>query len=201
MVSTTEAVSRLITGDVLLQAERQLLRNREQPGKQPQDQPAQATPAPISHNDKAVASVLLTLLDEQLDASAAVQKEPTGQAATAQSAGGQTTTGPNRVAAQYAEAEAVFRPDLPTSQALPFIDPTNQQILLAASSPELRMAMQSAFLSAAVRAQTEDTAASDADARRRKSASAMTSSSFIRVGAGVFIVGALAIFLAAGFAR
>ncbi len=203
MASTTESIGRLITNEVLLYGERQLLRNRDQSEQQqqPQDPPAPPASAPISHNDKAVASVLLTLLDETLDASAD-RMQVAGDPVAARPGGGDAGSAQNRVAAQYAEADAVFRPDLPTPQNTISINPTSQQILLAAaSSTELRMAMQSAFLAAAGRVQSEDKTRASANSRRRGIGSAVDSSSPIRVGAGIFALIGLAIFLAATFAR
>jgi len=200
MVSSAESIGRLITEEVLLQSERQLLRNRDQSGQEPQEQTTQPPPAPLSHNDKAVASVLLTLLDEQLDAAAASLKESAENFAPAQASAAEVAPAATRIVGQYAEAESAFRPDLPAQQAPFQTDIANQQAMLAAS-PELRMAMQTAFLSAAVRAKEEIGAASGSDGRARKSLREPNGISPVRTGAAIFVAIVLAIVFFALFSR
>ncbi|MFT3732453.1 MAG: hypothetical protein QM780_13715 [Hyphomicrobium sp.] len=140
----------------------------------------------------------MTLLDEQLDASASYPQRGLAGSSPAQAVDAEAAT-PNRVAAQYAEAATAFRPDAPTQQSAFAPDTTNQQMLLAAASPELRMAMQSAFVSAAVRAQAEDPRASDSV--RRRQAGGATGAVMLRVGAGVIAAIALLIVLALKYAH
>lgn len=200
MVSSTENIGRLVANEVLLQAERQLLQNRDKSGQQPTDKQPIATPVPISHNEKAVSSVLLTLLDEQLDARLATSADGFRTQAPTQQPAGDTAAGA-RVAAQYAEADVVFRPDVPTEQRLLPTDAINQQVLLAAASPELRMAMQSAFFSAAVRAQTETEETTRRKGRRSRPETGTNGTVLIRIGLAGVAGLALAILLAAGLAR
>ncbi|MBS0251869.1 MAG: hypothetical protein JSR78_12490 [Proteobacteria bacterium] len=200
MVSSTENIGRLIANEVLLQADRQLLQNRDQPGQQATEKQPTTPPAPISHNEKAVSSVLLTLLDEQLDARLAGLADGFRNRAAAEPTS-DTASGAGRVAAQYAEADAVFRPDFPIEQRVVPADASNQQVLLAAASPELRMAMQSAFFSAAVRAQTETEEISGRDARRRKLNAGPNGAVLIRIGLAGVAGLALAILIAAGLLR
>jgi hypothetical protein len=200
MASSADAIGRLIADQVLMASDRQLLQKRDQPGQQPKDQAAQATPAPISHNDKAMAAVLMTLLDEQLDASMADPKGLAGDPAAAQLRSAETGAAPNRIAAQYAEEAAVYRLDLPSQVNVNPMAQANQQVLLAASSPELRMAMQAALMAAAARVQAEEPETTTDNAQRRKIGSFASPSSAVRVGAGVFVVIVLAIILAARFA-
>lgn len=200
MASSTDSVGRLIADKVLMLSDRQLLQKRDQPEQHPEDQAAQFTPAPISHNDKAMAAVLMTLLDEQLDASLADPKGLSGDPAAAQLRGAETGAAPNRIAAQYAEDAAVYRADLPPQVNINPMAQANQQVLLAASSPELRMAMQAALMSAAARVQAEEPETTTENARQRKIGSFAGPSSTIRVGAGIFVVIVLAMILAARFA-
>lgn len=198
MVSSTESIGRLITEEVRLQSERQLLRNRDHPaGQQAEQQPAPAPAAPISHNDKAIASVLLTLLDEQLDASAVDPSATGGNFRRPDD----TAPAASRIAAQYAEAEAVFRPDVSAEQPTLPQGVINQQALLVATSPELRMAMQSAFFSAAVRAQTGAAEPSGRNTPRRKMESITDAASLMRIGGVALVVIVAAIVLAAAFAK
>jgi hypothetical protein len=188
MVNSTESVGRLITEEVLLQSERQLLPSRDRPSQQAKQQQPQTAPAPLSYNDKAVSSILLTLLDEQLDASALAPKEQMAAAAHGQTAAGEAQPAPNHVAAQYAEADAAFRAEdaAPLAQANP---------QAAANSPELRMLMESAFVTAASRLQAGSAIAGTAEDRRLK-ADTQRQRALFRIGAGVF-AGALAVMVIA----
>jgi hypothetical protein len=145
----------------------------------------------------------LTLLDEQL--AAAVANSPDNAAHSGSVSGSTLPEGAaattNRVAAPYTEADTAFRPDTPTEQTiLPPNVNNQQQALLAAASPELRMAMQSAFLAAA-RAQMDVEEASRQHGRRQKTESAPNGAALLRVAAVVVAGLAVAIFIAAGFVR
>jgi hypothetical protein len=199
MASSTESIGRLIADEVLLLSDRQLLQKREQPSQQPQDQPAQAASAPISHNDKAMASVLMTLIDEQIEASAIDPNGFPGNAA-AQARGAEGGIAANRIAAQYAEDAVVYRSDSPPQPIVNPLGLANQQVLLAASSPELRMAMQTALMSAAARVQDIEPEASGEAARRRKIGAGSGSVSMLRIGAGVLVAILAVIILATRFA-
>ncbi|HML28391.1 MAG TPA: hypothetical protein PKE16_06050 [Hyphomicrobium sp.] len=203
MVGSTETIGRLIANEVLLQAERQLLQNRDQPQPQQQDKPASAVPAPVSHNDKAVlSSVLFTLLDEQLVAAVPNSPDRAAHFVSGSTSPGEVATTTSRVAAPYAEADTAFRPDTRIEQPILPPNVTNQQqAMLAAASPELRIAMQSAFFSAAVRAQTGVEEEARKDGRRRDTESATNSTALLRVAAVAVAGLAVAIFLAAGFVR
>jgi hypothetical protein len=201
MVSSIEGIGRLITNEVLLQTERQLLRNRDEPGQEQQEQAAQPAPQPISHNDKAVSSVLMTLLEEQLDAATTNPRGSSGYVEAMQPDPADPAPGTTRIVAQYAEADSIYRPDLPAQQANPQLDTVNQQALLAAASPELRMAMQSAFLSAAVRAKADIETASDGPVRERRSTTETSVISPLRIGIGLCAAIVLAIVFLAKFIR
>jgi hypothetical protein len=201
MVSTTEGIGRLIAEEVLLRSERQLLQNRDRSEQKPQDQPTpptQSATVPISYNDRAVSSVLLTLLDEQIGAA---EIEASRLSNFAPTSDGGAIPAAGRVAAQYAEVDPIFRPDTPAQQTALPAAATNQQVLMAAGSPELRMAMQSAFFSAAVRAPEAFSIASDGEARRQKIADSVRASSLMRIGAGAGAAIVLATFLAVSFTR
>ncbi len=200
MASTTESIGRLITGEVLLYGERQLLRNQDQPEQQPRDPPPPPVSAPLSHNDKAVASVLLTLLDEQLDISAD-RIADSGGAVAGRSSSTEANSVQNRVAAQYAEADAVFRPDLPAQQNTGPLNPSNQQNLFATTSAELRMAMQSAFIPAAGLVQSKDKIKGAGRSRQNKNPIAVDTSTLMRAGAGIAALAALVIVFLVIFAR
>ena len=97
MAINAEAVGQLLANSALMKGERELLRKQEEP-------PAEAKSAtqqkaePIVNNNKTVATVLLTLLDEQLHATeAALASQPKN----ANSTDGDVNA-PKRVAAKYA---------------------------------------------------------------------------------------------------
>ncbi|RUO98699.1 hypothetical protein [Hyphomicrobium sp.] len=193
MVNSTESIGRLITEEVLLQSERQLLQNRDRPSQQAKQQQPQPAPTPLSYNDKAVSSILLTLLDEQLDASVIAPKEQMATTAEGQKAAGEAQATPNRVAVQYAEAEAAFRAE----DAVPLAQ-VNPQVM--ATSPELRMLMESAFVTAASRLQAGSANVGNGEERRRK-AQAQRETALFRIGAGVFAGALLVMVIAAIFSR
>jgi hypothetical protein len=201
MVSTTESVGRLIAEEVLLQSDRKLVLNRDQPDQRQKEQPAPPAPTPISHNDKAVASVLLTLLDEQIEASADKATDSLFNSSIPHSSGDEAALAANRVAAHYVETDAMLRADPPKPQPDLPANTNTPQFLLAAASPELRMAMQSTLLTAAVRVQTDPTKISDATSWIRKITDSAESGSLLRIGLGISAVAALAISIAAVLAR
>ena len=114
-MSNTEKISGLIVTEALLQGERQLLRDRNAPQQDMKGGPPSPPAAPpISHSDKTMAPVLLTLLDEQLSGNIADEASRMGARQ------GEIPPSPNRVAARYAEDDRVFRADTPASgTALP----------------------------------------------------------------------------------
>ncbi|MBS0235455.1 MAG: hypothetical protein JSR99_18450 [Proteobacteria bacterium] len=200
MASSTESIGRLIADEVFLLSDRQLLQKRQQSPQQPDDQPAQAPSAPISHNDKAMASVLMTLIDEQIDASAVGPGGTAGDPAAAQSRSVDGSGVPNRIAAQYAEDAAVYRSDSAPQPIVPNpLGRADPQVLLAASSPELRMAMQATLMSAAARVQAVGSETIREDAQRHKISGGPDASSMIRMGAGILVAIIAAIVLATHF--
>jgi hypothetical protein len=195
MESTTESIGRLITNEVLLQAERQLLRNGEHKDQPAQEPPSQPPPEPLTHNDKTISSVLMTLLDEQLNAATVDPKQLAAHIAPSDF-GAAETPAARLVSAQYAEAEAVFQPDVPAQQMNLAPNPNNPQIF-AALSPELRMAMQSAFIPAAIRRQEEAAALAAQIASRTTTSGSAEARMGVRIGAGVFALAVLIIVVAA----
>jgi hypothetical protein len=197
MVNTTDGIGRLIAEEVLLQTERQLLRNRDQPPDGRKEQPAQQpTSPPLSHNDKAVSSVLLTILDEQLEASALASNRQSGQSA-ADIGNRETVPSPSRIGAQYAEAETAFRPDKSAAEIpIPPLQ-TNPQAM--AASPELRMMMESAFVTAAARLQGGIDNAHGATANK-KSKSSADLAPLVRIGGGI-LAATIILMIAIAFGR
>jgi hypothetical protein len=199
MVSNAEAVGRLIANDTLLRGERQLLQKQDQPSQEPADEPAQRTAPPISYNDKAMSSVLLTLLDEQLDASIAANGNQAAHPEAGPSHSAEAASS-NRIVAQYAEDDLTFRPDLSTPAMATPLSPSSQQIAQAASSPELQTFMQRFLISAAGRLQTDDAEGLPAGGLRRNVGAFMDSVSTTQVAGAALAVALLSIIIAASLA-
>ncbi|WP_045834891.1 hypothetical protein [Hyphomicrobium sp. 99] len=108
MVNNAKTIGGLIVNEALLRGEQELLSNRN-PSQQNMggNDAAPQTAPPISHNDKAMAPVLLTLLDEQLNGTIVDEASRMGARE------GEVSSSPNRVAARYAEDDQMFRADLP----------------------------------------------------------------------------------------
>ena len=97
MATNAEAVGQLLANSALMKGERELLRKQEEPPAEAKSA-AQQKAEPIVNNNKTVATVLLTLLDEQLHATeAALASQPKN----ANSTDGDVNA-PKRVAARYA---------------------------------------------------------------------------------------------------
>jgi len=141
MVNNAETIGALIVNETLLRGGRQLLQNRN-PSKQ--DMGGEAAPPaapPISHNDKAMAPVLLTLLDEQLNGKIADETHRIGARE------GEVSSSPNRIAARYVEDEQVFRADLPVAGTAIPLGLTHPHIAQTAPSPDLQFFLQRFLIS------------------------------------------------------
>lgn len=196
MVGSTEAIGRLIANEVLMLGDRELFQKRDQPSQPPDEQSAQTNAAPISHNDRAMASVLMALIDEQIDASVADPKGLMSDPAAAQARAG----GSASIAARYADTEAAYQAD-PPPQPLP--NPLQQadlSVLRAASSPELRMAMQAAMTSAYARMGIESAAADGEETRIRALGPFANPVPILRIGASIAVAIFVVVLLAAYFA-
>ncbi|RUP07450.1 hypothetical protein [Hyphomicrobium sp.] len=137
MVNNAETIGALIVNETLLRGERQLLSNRNPSSKQ--DIGGEAAPPaapPISHNDKAMAPVLLTLLDEQLSGKIADETRRIGARE------GEVSSSPNRIAARYVEDEQVFRADLPVAGTAVPLGVNHPQFAQTVPSPDLQFFLQ-----------------------------------------------------------
>lgn len=200
MVNNAEAIGRLIANDTLLRGERQLLRRQDRPSQEPGNEPAQSGAAPITHNDKAIESVLLTLLDEQLDASAAEAASRPGVSTSTFSRSSEAPPS-NRVAAQYAEEDLVFRANSPAQEIPIPLGPSSQQIAQAvSSSPELQAFMQRFLMSAAARIQADGVEGLPSGSRKRNVGTLADSVSTTRIAGAILAVAVLSILIAVHFA-
>lgn len=137
MVNNADTIGRLIASDTLMRGERQLLSKQNPSPQEPgDDDAARASAPPISYNDKTMAPVLLTLLDEQLDASIADD----ASRAAAREAGAPAS--PNRIAARYAEDDLVFRAELPAPGTAIPLGQSSPQTAQTVPSLDLQTFMQ-----------------------------------------------------------
>ncbi|MGO4684448.1 hypothetical protein [Hyphomicrobium sp. 2TAF46] len=137
MVNNAETIGALIVNETLLRGERQLLSNRNPSSSQ--DMGGEASPPaapPISHNDKAMAPVLLTLLDEQLNGKIADETRRIGAHE------GEVASSPNRIAARYVDDEQVFRADPPVAGTAIPLGLNHPHIAQTAPSPDLQFFLQ-----------------------------------------------------------
>ncbi len=196
MVGSTEAIGRLIANEVLMLSDRQLFQKRDQPGQPREEQFTQTNAAPISHNDRAMASVLMALIDEQIDASVAVPKGLMNDPAAAQA----RAEGSASIAARYADTEAAYQADPPPQPLANALQQADLNALRAASSPELRMAMQAAMTSAYARMEIESAAAGGEENRFRTLGPFAAPTSIVRIGASIAAAIVVVVLLAAYFA-
>ena len=139
MSDSAEAIGRLLADSSLLRGERDLLRKQDEPVADATKAAAPAAAA-LTHDARATAAVLLTLLDERLALEAERQSGEAPASAGRRSIG-EAGSAPQAIAAKYAD-DLNLRSDprrldpLPSAQQLSFGN------LTAASSPELQSFMQ-----------------------------------------------------------
>jgi hypothetical protein len=108
VATNPEAIGQLLANSALMKGERELMRRQEEPSPEASKAPAQPKAQPIVTDSKAVASVLLTLLDEQLHATEAALA---GQPKNANLADGEASAS-KRVAAKYTADGLIAGSDL-----------------------------------------------------------------------------------------
>jgi hypothetical protein len=139
VVNNPEIVSRLLANTALLKGERELLRQPEKPPAPNEESKSAAQPnaGPIENDSRTVSNVLLTLLDERLQAAGPAS-------AQARLAGTPAGDGDvqRRVAAQYAADGLIARDDVPPPPAPVAPDPTRMPNMTPAASADLQTFMQ-----------------------------------------------------------
>jgi hypothetical protein len=139
VVNNPEIVSRLLANTALLKGERELLRQPEKPPAANEEAKSAVQPnaRPIENDSRTVSNVLLTLLDERLQATAPALGQP--GLATAPSSDGDAQ---HRVAAQYAADGLIARDDFPPAGAAVAPDQTRMPNMSPAASADLQTFMQ-----------------------------------------------------------
>jgi hypothetical protein len=140
-----------------MRGERELLRKRDEPAPDGGKSGAPNQAPPISHDSKAVAAVLLKLLDERLQASdAALMGQADAPAGRGAAGDGLTSSG--RIAAQYAEDGLAAIAD----PVRPEIGSPNAQVPMRdappAASPDLQTFLQRVAAFASGRSMAVDSA-------------------------------------------
>jgi hypothetical protein len=141
VTTSPEAIGRLLADSTLMRGERELLRKRDEPAAEAGKSGAQNSAPPLSHDSKAVAAVLLTLLDERLQASDAALMGQ-GKAAAGPGAINDAVASSGRVVARYAEDGLAAISD----PARPEIGSPNAQVPMRdvppTASPDLQTFLQ-----------------------------------------------------------
>lgn len=158
MATNAEAVGRLLANSALMNGERELLRKQEEPSSKTATSAAQQKAEPIANDSKAVATVLLTLLDEQLHA---VETATMGQLKTAKSAD-EDFSASKRVTAKYATDGLVPGNDSDLPEAMIASDQIRMREMSSVVSADLQTFVQrfAAFAAGRSRSTNENANAS-----------------------------------------
>jgi hypothetical protein len=138
VANSADGVGQLIANSALMKGERELLRKRDEPPTET-SAPRAARPAaePITNDSKVVSAVLLTLLDERLQADAALIAGP--KSAISDNGEGDVS---KRVAAKYAADGLIPGDDLIAPQTPAQPDVTRASAAPPLISPDLQTFMQ-----------------------------------------------------------
>ncbi len=198
MAGNAEAVGRLLADSALMRGERELLRKKDDAQPEPAKPGAQPAAPALVNDAKAVAAVLLTLLDERLQASD-----------TEAASGGKTSTGvrrqasddaansPQRVGARYAEDGLIAyvdptgierRPETGIETAM-LAGEQRMRDVPPSASPELQSFLQRLAAFAGMRSEAMSFAGGKGDGRgARRSAVASGDMSMMRVAIAAVVL-------------
>lgn len=122
MANNAEAIGQLLASNALMKGERELLQGRNDTAAEPPKTSEQQVAPPISHDARAVSAVLLTLLDERLQASDAASRAAEGRAAGPKSGPGDAGAALKAISAKYAEDGLVSRSETARLELAPAAD-------------------------------------------------------------------------------
>jgi hypothetical protein len=103
VANNAEAIGRLLANSTLLRGERELLRKQDEPPAESPKPTSQPAAPPITHDAKAVAAVLLTLLDERLASDAEAAGRSSAPAESRRTAAANAGNASKAIAAKYAD--------------------------------------------------------------------------------------------------
>lgn len=165
VASNTETVGRLLATSTLMKGERELLRKQDEPAPEAAKPALQHAPAPISHDSKTTAAVLLKLLDDRLQASEAEAASPEKTTSGPRRvAGDDATESSKRVSARYAEDGLTSASDTGRPETAILIEQFRARDAVPSTSPELQTFIQRLAAFAAGRPDVR--ASIDPDGRR-----------------------------------
>jgi len=172
VANSADGVGQLIANSALMKGERELLRKRDEPPTET-SAPTAARPAaePISNDSKVVSAVLLTLLDERLQADAALIAGP--KPAISDNSDADAS---KRVAAKYAADGLIPGDDLIAPQRPAQPDVARASAAPPLISPDLQTFMQS--FAAAVAGRPTSTSPAKGVGAKRGGAQGPTPSAF-----------------------
>jgi hypothetical protein len=143
VANNADTVGRLLATSTLMQGERQLLRKQDEPAPEPGKPAPQSSSAPISHDSKTTAAVLLKLLDDRLQASEAEAASPEKAAlGTRRPAGDDATESSKRLSARYVEDGLTSGNDTGRSESAIPIAPFRARDAMPTASLELQTFLQ-----------------------------------------------------------
>jgi hypothetical protein len=141
--NNAETVGRLLATSTLMKGERELLRKQEEPTPETAKPGLRPAPAPISHDSKMTAAVLLKLLDDRLQASEAEAANQDKAASGAHRiAADEATASSKRVSAKYAEDGLIAGSDIGRPEIAIPIEQFRAGNAMPSASPELQSFLQ-----------------------------------------------------------
>ena len=167
MANNADTVGRLLATSTLMKGERELLRKQDEPAQEPGKPATQSLPAPISHDSKATAAVLLKLLDDRLQASEAEAASPEKTAlGTRRPTGDDATECSKRLSARYVEDGLTSGSDTGRSESAIPIAQFRTRDAMPTASPDLQTFLQR--LAAFAAGRPDGRASTDTDGARER---------------------------------
>jgi hypothetical protein len=167
VANNADTVGRLLATSTLMKGERQLLHKQDEPAQEPSKPTPQSLPAPISHDSKTTAAVLLKLLDDRLQASEAEAASPEKAAlGTRRPAGDDATESSKRLSARYVEDGLTSGTDTGRHESAIPIAQFRARDATPTASPELQTFLQR--LAAFAAARPDGKASTDTNGARER---------------------------------
>ncbi len=169
MAGNAEAVGRLLADSALMRGERELLRKKDDAQPEPAKSGAQPAAPALVNDAKAVAAVLLTLLDERLQASdAEALSSAKASSGSRRPVSDDAANAPQRVGARYAEDGLISNVDTPSLEAAMLAGQVGFQHAAPGVAPELQSFLQRLAAFAGIRPEPPSVTRGSADGRGRR---------------------------------
>jgi hypothetical protein len=142
MANNAEAIGQLLASNALMNGERELLQRRNNTAAETPKTSEQQVASPISHDARAVSAVLLTLLDERLQASDAAILAAKGRTAGPRFGSGEAAASLKAISAKYAEDGLVSQAETVRPEPAPAADHGQLRQAPSMVSPDLQTFIQ-----------------------------------------------------------